>query len=499
MKTDKIIIILCLIFCTIITQSNAQSTSKSNSKNSLGPNHFPELVFTNISGAPKLDKPQLIMGDTIPVMGEGNGWAAPAVYDWNDDGKKDLLIGEFATGSEKGIPLGHLIRVYQNIGTDDNPKFGDFYIYAKGVDSDTSKDFTNGLPLSIHTFCCLPFTPRFADLNNDGFMDLLSGQYSPGYISWFRGSKYGFSSGEALEEVYNVKARNKAYSLPFTNPDGMNYWQYSSAAFGDFDDDGDKDMIVGGGALRMSKNIGTKYKPIFGKRELLLDINGDPLKIHEISNEKLTDSMSLYNPIYKDESYYFQPPPSGVSTTVPYVVDWDQDGVLDLLVTYSFTYEGRAVTYFRGQKTKDGIRFEVGVPLFKAKNGEKEFPGSYLNLCVTDWNNDGINDLLIGTKIVTHGSVFNHELSWNWGKYNGMPKGGDPAYYSTKKTKEIEQLIESANSNQKKLGLTDKEMEESGYFTEESIIKMYYGNAGYINKTLAHKGYVYLLLGKKDI
>ncbi len=487
------ITILFLYVCTI--RSYTQSV-----KSNLGPNDFPELIFIDIPGAPKLSKPQLIMGDSLPVMGEGNGWAAPAVFDWDGDGNKDLLIGEFASGAKLGLSIGHLIRVYRNIGTNETPKFNDFFRYAMGADSDFTNEFTTGSPLSIHTFCCLPFTPRFADLNNDGFMDLLSGQYSPGYITWFRGSEKGFLPGEELEEIYKVKAKKNRYSFSFTNPEGTNYWQYASAAFGDFDNDGDQDMVVGGGALRISKNIGTKFKPLFGKREELLDVNGDPLKNCDMPEEKLTNPKSVYNSIYKDEDFYWIPPPFGVPNSVPYVVDWDQDGILDILATYNFTSRcGAAVTYYRGVKTKEGLRFEPGIPLFSTKNGEKEFPGSWLNLCVADWNNDGVNDLLIGTNVATLNGKFDYELSWSWEKNSGISKK-DPAYFSASDKKILEQQIMRAEASQKKAGLNDEEWDKDPLNpSKRKILEKNYGKGGYKNKSLAHKGYVFVLLGEKNI
>jgi hypothetical protein len=39
----------------------------------------------------------------------------PCVVDWNSDGLKDLLVGEFTGG---------YISYYQNVGTDLNPVFG---------------------------------------------------------------------------------------------------------------------------------------------------------------------------------------------------------------------------------------------------------------------------------------------------------------------------------------------------------------------------------------
>src|SRR5688572_16114469 len=94
------------------------------------PTQFPELVNANIPGAPKLGKPQLIMGKTGPVQGEGMGWAAPAYWDWDGDGKKDLLIGEFASGYEHGHSVGSFIRVYKNTGTAEQPQFSDEFEYA---------------------------------------------------------------------------------------------------------------------------------------------------------------------------------------------------------------------------------------------------------------------------------------------------------------------------------------------------------------------------------
>lgn len=483
------ILLTTLIFCVISTQIFAQSATKNKSKKTLGPNDFPELINANIPGAPKLGKPQLIMGETMPVMGEGMGWAAPAVYDWNGDGKKDLLIGEFGSGLEnEGMAVGNFVRVYENEGTDEAPEFSDVYSYAGG---DMDVKGATGTPLSIFTWCCMAFTPRFADLNNDGFNDLLTGQYNPGYITWFRGGENGFLPGIKLEELYDtqfVKAvDNSYYALPATNPESLNYWQYSSVAFGDFDDDGDQDMIVGGHSIRLSENIGTKYKPFFGKREMLLDINGDPLKIREIP-----EGTAIYSPTAKDFPNYHFPPASGSSQCVPYVVDWDNDGVLDLLITDAYVSQGSfAVKFYRGVKTKEGLRFEVGIPLFSTKNGEKEFPGSWLNICVTDWNNDGVNDLIIGASIATLDGTFNHELSWKWESKTGIGKK-NPANTSAGFKKMADREDKSYQERRKKLGLSKEEMEKQH---GKSPYEGYFGKEEY--KTLAHQGYVYVMLGEK--
>ena len=52
------------------------------------------------------------------------GQLVPSAVDWNGDGKKDLLVGEFEEGK---------IRLYLNQGTDNAPVFKSFtYLQAGG-------------------------------------------------------------------------------------------------------------------------------------------------------------------------------------------------------------------------------------------------------------------------------------------------------------------------------------------------------------------------------
>jgi hypothetical protein len=51
------------------------------------------------------------------------GHLVPCTVDWNNDGKKDLVIGQFSGGS---------IRLYLNGGTDTEPVFEDFALLEAG-------------------------------------------------------------------------------------------------------------------------------------------------------------------------------------------------------------------------------------------------------------------------------------------------------------------------------------------------------------------------------
>ena len=63
----------------------------------------------------------------VPVKANGTdintgfgGNASPFMYDWDKDGKKNLLLGTFMADNVSGS-----IQFYPNTGTNNNPTFGD--------------------------------------------------------------------------------------------------------------------------------------------------------------------------------------------------------------------------------------------------------------------------------------------------------------------------------------------------------------------------------------
>lgn len=453
-----------LLFLTICLSIGCTCKLSQEEMKTVGFPEFPKIINAHIPGAPILGQPTLIQGTKLDIRAEKHGLVYPALYDWNLDGKVDLLLGEFASGQ-----TGSNIKVYLNEGDNQTPKYTGRFFYALDVNNDT---------ITNHQWCCIGIHPRFIDLDNDGYVDILSGQYNPGLISWWRGSKNGFLAREFVEQegyIEGAKLLGPQSHVSQLDPNSNDYWNYTSASFADFNGDGLIDLFIGGThEVRVALNIGTKDQPKFGLRKNLLGIDGYPVAVRKYFDDAGKRKKSPRYGNYSGATKMFITP-----------VDWDGDGVLDLLVTHLYGNKEDSkdpIIFFRGVKTDKGLRFQDGISLFTTNQLKKTFPGTQPNIVVADYNNDGINDLVIGLSLPTvNGFEIDSLVAWEFVHDLGIEAPGKDIG-ETMQTKEgrdnVERLL---NLDPRYKGTFIGSLNDDKYFS------------------LWHRGYVYVMLGKKNL
>ncbi|PKO98434.1 MAG: hypothetical protein CVU13_10485 [Bacteroidetes bacterium HGW-Bacteroidetes-8] len=347
------------------------------------------------SQLPQLEKPFRVEAAGKVIDLTGSGHAAPYVFDFNGDGKKDIIIGEFSAPMSKELqakydamseeqkkafvkPFGGKARIYINSGSDKSPVFGDYtYLQAGGTDA------------GVLPSCCIGFDPFFMDLDGDGTRDVTSGEYFGGFIHFYKGIK-----GKPFEFEAPVDIAQPDTIL--LSKRGMNKLM-RTANFIDFDKDGDYDMVWGNvmGEVYYSQNLGDKKRYEFS--------NSSPVTINGL-------------PLYTD----------GKSDPLP--VDWDGDGIVDLLVGT----EAADIIFYKG-KAKGSIDFEQGISIWTSRaypggakpsylkikesmdalGANRPYPGYRVRLGVVDWNNDNKLDLLVGNTFVVDEKGKNSDISGN--------------------------------------------------------------------------------------
>jgi Ca2+-binding RTX toxin-like protein len=189
--------------------------------------------------------------------------AKPTFADLDNDGDLDAVIG-----TEIGI------KYFKNVGSPGIP----FFEEQTGSQNPFNNISVSGGALS------------FADLNNDFTLDLVLGN----------------ANGQLTYYVNNGDRHNPRFTLPNlltpaqTNPfANINVGANATPFLVDFDNDSDRDLIVGSKAngLKYYQNTGNKNNPVF--------------------------TLATTNPFANI---------TGISLAVPYLTDWDFDQDLDLFI-----------------------------------------------------------------------------------------------------------------------------------------------------------------------
>ena len=239
--------------------------------------------------------------------------ANPAFADLDGDGDQDLLVGEY---------YGKM-QYFENTGSATAPSFAAPQLNPFGLVSTYYNAF-----------------PAFADLDNDGDMDMLAGEY-------YGAMKYFENTGSATAPQF---------AAPLVNPFGLDSTYYLAfPAFADLDDDGDLDLLVGEmyGAMQYFENIGSDSVPSFAPAQT--------------------------NPFGLSSTGYWASPAFS---------DLDDDGDLDILVG---EYYGN-MKYFENTGSVSAPQFAAPQlnPFGLTQVYLAAFPA------FADLDNDGDTDLLVG-------------------------------------------------------------------------------------------------------
>lgn len=176
-----------------------------------------------------LEPEELVQADGVDIAVPG--YSVPSYVDWNNDGMKDLVIGQGSGSNPPGK-----VRVYLNAGTASNPQFSN-YFYAQ----------SNGADLTVPASGCLGSFPRAVYWDADGHKDLLVGQ-ADGTVRIYQNT--GTEESPAFDGGMTVKVGYYGSNLD------VGY--RATPTFVDWDSDGRMDLVIGGldGKIHVYLNCG---------------------------------------------------------------------------------------------------------------------------------------------------------------------------------------------------------------------------------------------------
>ena len=287
-------------------------------------------------------------------------------YDWNGDGKEDLIIG-----SESGTSL------YLEFTGNFNSTTGAPIFKDKGYFSQEAQYIGINV-LSRPTAC---------DFDGDGDVDFIVGDNCG--LLWFYENLTGGTNPswaapvKLTDETGKVLMIHAGYNGSFQGS-AEETWGYTVPSACDWDGDGDIDVLVNSvtGRVVWFENIGTATNPQLTQPK--------PIEVE-------WENGSLY-----PEWLWFTPEGKELVTqhrTTPLGIDLNGDGLCDLV---SLDHEGY-LAFFERYNDNGTLKLKQGKRVFLGSNGQPLQLNSgtvgqsgRIKFVLTDWDGDGKLDLIVG-------------------------------------------------------------------------------------------------------
>jgi hypothetical protein len=404
------------------------------------PLHGPVFWLRNkgTDAASKFAAPKPMLADGKPV--DVAGRPGQMLADFDGDGDLDLMCGEFLDG----------FTYFQNIGSRKAPRYATgrrltngsgsiamdlemLVPHATDWDADGDVDMivgdedgrvalientgrvVNGMPqfLPPHYFQQeadeVKFgalaTPCGVDWNGDGDIDLIAGN-TAGYIGFIEnlsgpGVEHPkFAAPKLLqadgETIRIMAGPNGSIQGPIEAK-----WGYTTLSVADWDGDGLPDIIANSiwGKVIWYRNVGTRKEPKLAAVQ--------PIEVEWLGAVP-KPVWNWWNPQGKELVTQWR--------TTPFAIDWNGDGLIDLVM---MDHEGYLSLYERGRRNGKAVLLppqrvfadENGKPL-RLNDGEGGKSGRR-KICVVDWDGDGKLDLLVNSK----NANFLHQVAQRDGKW----------------------------------------------------------------------------------